>query len=105
MQVVTFVEELDGSTAPGSASVEGAVEVERPPVATTRDVIDGTAGKVVAPSSTAHTTVFRRRTSTRSDAGRSPCPHETEKVDGGVLLEPELSTDRLDGLGDAIAHH
>jgi hypothetical protein len=77
VEVVSFIKQLDGAGALGSASVERAEEEEGSPVATTRDVIDGTPSQVVRTTSAANTVVLRRRTSTTSEAGRPSLPDDT----------------------------
>lgn len=98
--MVAFIEQLEGAPASVPASV-GSEELEAvSPLATIKDVIEGTTGQVVRASSTANSAVLRRRTSTRS----RPPPQvtdEAEAVNRGVVREAELVLELLDRLADA----
>jgi hypothetical protein len=87
VDVITFIDQFDGSTAHGVASV-GPEELDGfCPSTTSRDVIDGTPSQVVATTSPANQTVLEARTSTRS----RPASHRTD--------EPEEMARRV--VGDA----
>lgn len=106
MDVVSFVEHLDGASALGSASVGGDPSDEPLSSVTSRDVIEGTPNEVPRTSSTASRSVLLGRTSTRS----RPSAHRTddsEEVDGDMVRDPQTGLEGLDGLRDSgkVAHH